>query len=122
MNPTPSQELIKGLMTAKVVAYKEALKTESKEPAKGVWPKEFVSKELLGRGKPAEYRPHNQDEFEAVYTDSPRRVLIKGGLGSGKSTCGIIKTLNRLRRGCNGALLSTDFPHLPKSLWPAFKN
>lgn len=118
-----SPELIRVLMTAKVAAYKQAQSAASQKVLpKGVWPKEFVSKDLLARGLPAIYTPHNQDEYEAVYTDQPRRVLIKGGLGSGKSTAGIIKTLNRLKRGCNGALLSSDFPHLRKSLWPAFKN
>jgi hypothetical protein len=41
---------------------------------------------------------------------------------SGKSTAGVIKDLTRLRLGCNGIMVSSDFPHLKKSLWPEFRN
>lgn len=116
-----SVELARAMMLAKIEAQKQALVSES--PSNSLWPKDFKNTgKSNAKNKGKIYKPHNQDEFEFVYTDAPRRVLLKGGLGSGKSTAGIIKVLGRLRRGCNGAMLSTDFPHLRKSLWPAFKD
>jgi hypothetical protein len=57
----------------------------------------------------------------AVYSDAPRYVLFKGGEGGGKSVAGIVKTLGRLRRGMNGVMVSKDFEHFKKSLWPEFR-
>lgn len=81
-----------------------------------VWPTELVNSET---GKP--YRPHHDEEAQAVFSDSPRYVLLKGGEGGGKSVAGIIKTLNRLRRGMSGVMVSKDFEHFKKSLWPEFR-
>lgn len=67
------------------------------------------------------YQPHNQDEESFVFNDAPRRVLVKGGEGSGKSVAGIIKALERLRRGCSGIMGSPNFVHFRKSLWPEFQ-
>lgn len=67
------------------------------------------------------YKPHSEDEATFVYSDSPRYGLVKGGEGAGKSVSGIIKTLNRLRRGLNGIMVSPDLPHFKKSLWPEFR-
>lgn len=66
------------------------------------------------------YNPHHDEECEFVYSDSPRYFLCKGGEGSGKSVAGIIKDLERLRRGCSGIMGSPDFEHFKKSLWPEF--
>ena len=41
---------------------------------------------------------------------------------SGKSTAGIIKDLERLRRGMSGILASPNLPHFKKSLWREFRN
>lgn len=49
-------------------------------------------------------------------------MLLKGGEGAGKSVAGIIKTLNRLRRGMNCAIVSPDLEHFKKSLWVEFTN
>lgn len=66
------------------------------------------------------YKPHNQDEIDFISSDTPRRWLLKGGEGSGKSVAGIIKTLERLRRGMSGIMGSPDFVHFRKSLWAEF--
>lgn len=67
------------------------------------------------------YRPHHKDEFEFVTSDGPRRWLVKGGEGSGKSVCGVVKVLERLRRGMSGIMGSPTLVHFKKSLWPEFK-
>lgn len=67
------------------------------------------------------YEPHTEEERLAVYLDKPRYVLLKGGEGSGKSVAGIIKTLHKLRRGCTGIMVSPDFEHFKRSLWPEFR-
>jgi hypothetical protein len=51
----------------------------------------------------------------------PSNGLIKGGEGSGKSAAGVVKALERLRRGMNGIMVSPDLPHFKRSLWPEFK-
>lgn len=57
-----------------------------------------------------------------MFSDSPRYGLVKGGEGAGKSVAGIIKDLERLRRGMSGIMVSPDVPHFKKSLWPEFQN
>ena len=53
--------------------------------------------------------------------DGPWRYgLAKGGEGGGKSVAGIVKTLERLRRGMHGIMVSPDFEHFKRSLWPEF--
>lgn len=80
------------------------------------WPGIYVNSDT---GKP--YKPHTQDEHQVVYSDGPRYILIKGGEGGGKSVLGIIKTLERVRRGMNGSMVSPDLEHFKKSLWPEFR-
>lgn len=80
------------------------------------WPEVYVNADT---GK--EYEPHHADEEEFVYSDSPRYALAKGGEGGGKSVAGIVKTLNRLKRGMDGIMGSPDLPHFKRSLWPEFK-
>jgi len=70
-------------------------------------------------GKP--YMPHHERERTFVYSDTPRRALAKGGEGGGKSVAGVIKDLERLRRGMHGMMGSPDFEHFKKSLWPEFR-
>ena len=67
------------------------------------------------------YKPHHEAEARAVYDDEPRYVLVRGGEGGGKSCSGIIKSLNRIRRGMDGISVSPDFKHFSKSLWPEFR-
>jgi len=80
------------------------------------WPPEYINCET---GK--SYEPHHEQEAIAVFSDGPRYVLLKGGEGGGKSVAGIVKTLNRLRRGMNGVMVSKDFEHFKRSLWPEFR-
>jgi len=96
LKTTPREELLKEL-------------DESLGPE---WPKEYVNRDT---GKV--YRPHHELEREVVYSDRPTYLLVKGSEGSGKSVLGIIKALNRVKRGCSGAVISPDFPHLRKSAW-----
>jgi len=56
-----------------------------------------------------------------VFGDTPRYALAKGGEGGGKSVAGIVKTLERVRRGMYGAMVSPDLPHFKRSLWPEFR-
>jgi hypothetical protein len=70
------------------------------------------------RGKP--YAPHHADEARFVFSDGPRYALAKGGEGGGKSVAGIVKVLERLRRGMNGIMGSPDLEHFKRSLWPEF--
>ena len=80
------------------------------------WPRVYVNGET-GRI----YKPHNDSERSAVYSDDPRYLLVRGGEGGGKSVAGIIKTLNRVRRGMSGLMCSPNLPHLRRSLWPEFR-
>lgn len=93
------------------------LTSRTQTPAQAAtWPSEFVNAET-GRV----YAPHHVGEREFVEADGPRYGLAKGGEGGGKSVAGIVKNLNRLRRGCSGIMVSPDFEHFKKSLWPEFR-
>lgn len=83
---------------------------------KSIWPLRYQNRKT---GK--YYEPHHDLERRVVYSDTPRYVLLKGGEGSGKSVAGIVKVLNRLKRGCDGAMISPDLPHFRKSLWAEFQ-
>ena len=63
------------------------------------WPRVYVNRDTL---RP--YKPHTVEEAAFVYTDLPRSCALLGGEGSGKSTAGIIKDLNRVRRGMSGVM------------------
>ena len=67
------------------------------------------------------YAPHNADEELFVFSDTPRYALLKGGEGSGKTTAGCIKALNRIQRRMSGICVSPDLPHFKRSLWPEFR-
>lgn len=92
----------------------EKFKRES--PPDNAWP-EIYRHATSGKV----YTPHNQDEERFVELDTPRYALLKGGEGAGKSVAGIIKTLERIKRGMSGIMVSPDFTHFQKSLWPEFK-
>lgn len=82
-------------------------------PERGI----YINRET---GKP--YAPHHDAESAFVTQDGPWRYgLAKGGEGGGKSVAGIVKTLERLRRGMSGAMVSPDLEHFKKSLWPEFQ-
>lgn len=80
------------------------------------WPEFYTSSKTQ-----KQYTPQNQDITNFIANDKPRYLLLKGGEGGGKSAAGVIKDLNRIRRGCNGIMVSTDLEHFKKSVWPTFK-
>lgn len=80
------------------------------------WPDQYTN---ASTGKA--YEPHNEQEREFVYSNNYIYGLLSGGEGGGKSVAGTIKDLNNLRAGINGVLVSPDFEHFKKSLWPEFK-
>lgn len=67
------------------------------------------------------YKPHHEEETAWVSDGSSRYLLCKGGEGSGKSVAGIVKTLNWLKLGASGIMVSPDLPHFKKSLWQEFR-
>jgi len=67
------------------------------------------------------YKPHNPQEEKVCFSDTPLNVAVLGGEGGGKSVLGIIKDLERLRRGMSGVMMSPDFEHFKRSLWPEFR-
>lgn len=91
-------------------------KRRQKKLKLSTWPDEYTNSYT---GKV--YQPHNEQEHQFVYSDSPRYQLLKGGEGGGKSVAGIVKTLNRIRRGMSGIMVSPDLEHFKKSLWPEFR-
>ena len=93
----------------------QLLEEALKSPEDG-WPVLYVNRET---GRP--YVPHTVEEDEAVHNDAPRYLLVRGGEGGGKSVAGIIKCLNRVRRGMSGIMVSPNLPHFKRSLWPEFR-
>jgi terminase large subunit-like protein len=85
-------------------------------PTRTAWPKEFKNAET---GKV--YAPHHDEERDFFLEDTPRYGLARGGEGGGKSVLGIVKDLNRVRRGMDGLMVSPDLEHFKKSLWPEFR-
>ena len=98
---------------------KPQLRSSTKQASGGgekAWPKEYVNYETSKT-----FKPHHESEAGFVYKDTPRHALVKGGEGSGKSAGSCVKNLERLRRGMNGIMVSPDFEHFKKSLWPSFR-
>lgn len=83
----------------------------------GQWPSTYTNRDT-GRV----YTPHHEGERRFVFEDGPWRYgLAKGGEGGGKSVAGIIKNLERVRRGMDCIMVGTDLEHFKKSLWPEFR-
>ena len=68
------------------------------------------------------YQPHNAEELAWLQDETSRYPAVIGGEGSGKSVAGVIKDLERLKRGMRGILVSPDLPHFKKSLWQEFRS
>lgn len=112
MNLTPTLQSSISL----ALAEKERRRRQASSGA-GRWPSVYVNRDT-GRT----YTPHHDDEQRFVGEDGPWRYgLAKGGEGGGKSVAGVIKNLERLRRGMNGIMVGTDLEHFKKSLWPEFR-
>jgi hypothetical protein len=82
----------------------------------GGWPLAYQNSET---GK--FYAPHHEAERKGVYADTPTYVLFRGGEGGGKSVAGIVKALDKVKRGASGIMVSPDFEHFRRSLWKEFK-
>ncbi|MFC1959496.1 terminase TerL endonuclease subunit [Chloroflexota bacterium] len=80
------------------------------------WPEHYVNSERGHR-----YQPHHDAERDAVFGFDKRFVLMRGGEGSGKTTAGAIKALERIKLGIDGIAVAPDFPHFKKSTWPEFR-
>lgn len=73
---------------------------EKVSPTSAHWPERYINRET-GRA----YEPHHELERIVVYSDTPKHILVRAGEGAGKSVLGIVKTLERIRRGCSGLLV-----------------
>jgi hypothetical protein len=67
------------------------------------------------------FKIRNEEEARFFFGDSPRYLLARGGDGGGKSVIGSCKTLERVRKGMSGIMVSPDFEHFKKSLWQEFR-
>ena len=85
---------------------KEELLSKLEKVVGPPWPEVYINRDTK-----KVYKPHHDLEREIVYTDTPKRILVKGSEGSGKSVSGIIKALERIRRGCSGCLISPVLDH-----------
>lgn len=80
------------------------------------WPRVYRNSET---GK--NYKPHHDEELAWVTDTFKRYLLAKGGEGGGKSVAGIIRDLERIKAGAHGIMVSPDFEHFKRSLWPEFR-
>lgn len=101
-------------MTINVAFKKVALGLKNLERV--TWPDEYRNSKT---GKV--YAPHNEEERIFVFSDTPRYALLNGGEGAGKSVAGVVKILNRLRRGMSGIMVGPDLEHFKRSLWQEFR-
>ncbi len=84
---------------AKYFKPEDIVETQRKYLDKG-WPEEYINRDT-GRT----YKPHNLLEVRALLTDNVRHLLVAGGESGGKTVFGIIKDLERLRRGMSGLMV-----------------
>lgn len=119
--PLPLSEAQVEALMSEVLAEAQAQIASSRRtqgsPGSDWWPDRGV---YVNRDTGRPYTPRHDDEARFVFSDTPRRALAKGGEGGGKSVAGIVKTLERLRRGMDGIMGSPDFEHFKRSLWPEF--
>lgn len=67
------------------------------------------------------YEPHSAAELAWVQDDEHSNLWALGGEGGGKTVAGIIRDLEKVKRGCSGAATSPDFEHFKRSLWPELR-
>lgn len=65
--------------------------------------------------------PKDKNVRKYVYSDTPKFLLFASPEGSGKTTVGTIKCLDKLRRGLSGALICPDYPYMTKILKEVFR-
>lgn len=63
-----------------------------------------IGAQYVNRETGRQYKAHHPDELSFVQDDAPRYFLCKGAEGGGKSVAGIVKTLEKLRRGMSGIM------------------
>jgi len=63
------------------------------------------------------YEPHSPEELAWVKNHDKKNLWALGGEGGGKSVSGIMRDLERAKRGCSGIMTSPDLPHFQRSLW-----
>jgi hypothetical protein len=106
--------MVMGIQTLQALTPEE-LEEANRRYLQGMWPRWYTNADTRRR-----YTPHNDVEALMVKSDTPKFQMLRAGEGSGKTTWGVIKDLNRLRRGMDGCLVSPDLVHFQKSLWPEF--
>ena len=89
---------------------------QNKATIKLEWPEVYRNSKT---GK--DYKPHHDQEKSWINNATHRYLLAKGGEGGGKSVAGIIRDLDRIKAGADGIMVSPDFEHFRKSLWPEFR-
>jgi hypothetical protein len=118
-----------------LIANRLKLLADQKAKIKLAWPElttEAIQKWLEGedikpfseyynRKTQRHYYPHHLPEWQFIIDQVHRYLLAKGGEGGGKSVAGIIRDLERIKSGAHGILVSPDFEHFKKSLWPEFR-
>lgn len=92
-------------------AWAEAKRRRSLPP-KHAWPTVYTNRET-GRA----YTPHSEEEARFVYLDNPPFPIVTGGEGAGKSVAGSIFTLERIKWGMSGIVVSPTLPHFASSTW-----
>lgn len=84
-------------------AIEEATETAS-------WPASYVNRTTRKTFR----KPEDSEVRKYLYSDTPKYLLFKAPEGAGKTTLGSIKTLDKLRRGMDGALMCPDYPYLTR--------
>jgi len=65
---------------------------------------------------PKTFEPNSESQANFLI-DTARFSALVGGIGSGKTTGGVVKAIMKLKDG-DGIMVSPEFPHFSRSLWP----
>lgn len=89
----------------------QIVKEEAGSATKSVqWPDEYVNRKTGDKFR----MPSNPEVHKVLETHQPKYVLFAGPEGSGKTSLGSRFCLDKLKMGCDGALICPDFPYLKK--------
>lgn len=66
-----------------------------------------------------QFRPNSSAQRDFLLSEA-RFVAFVGGVGSGKTCAGAVKSVLKLDGGYDGAIVGPDFPQFAKSTWPEF--
>lgn len=68
-------------------------------------------------------RPYNPNDSQKAFLNSNARFVgFYGSRGSGKTSCGAQKALNKIEQGESGMVLNPDFENFKTSTWPEFRD